>query len=247
MARRQWPGRSPLGQRITIEDPTDDPAWLTVVGVVRNAARYDWTAAPADEMYLPYLQQEHYLSGEHAALSYMTLVAHGPVAPDALIADVRREVAALDRDVPVTEAQTMERVVEAANAEPRFYLAVLAAFAAMALVLAGIGIYGVMSYAVSQRTREIGVRITLGASRHEVLGLVLRRGMAVALAGAGAGLVAALGLARLMESMLFGVEPLDPLTFVLVPLLLAVVAFGANAIPALRAARVDPVEALRRD
>jgi ABC-type antimicrobial peptide transport system permease subunit len=104
-----------------------------------------------------------------------------------------------------------------------------------------------MSYAVSQRTREIGVRITLGASRHEVLRLVLGRGMAVALAGAGVGLVAALGLVRLMASMLYGVEPLDAVTFVVVPLLLGVVAFGANAIPALRAARVDPVEALRRD
>jgi putative ABC transport system permease protein len=198
-------------------------------------------------MYLSFLQQEHYLSGRHAALSYLTLAARGSIAADALIAGVRRDVAALDRDVPVSETQTMERVVEAANAEPRFYLAVLAAFAAMALVLASIGIYGVMSYAVSQRTREIGVRITLGASRHEVLRLVLGRGMAVALAGAGVGLVAALGLVRLMASMLYGVEPLDAVTFVVVPLLLGVVAFGANAIPALRAARVDPVEALRRD
>ncbi|HKR22674.1 MAG TPA: FtsX-like permease family protein, partial [Pyrinomonadaceae bacterium] len=162
-------------------------------------------------------------------------------------AAVREEVRAIDKDVPVTEVQTMERVVGASVAQPRFSMLLVGLFAALALVLSAVGIYGVMAYSVSRRAHEIGVRMALGAGACQVLKLVLKDGMTLALAGIGVGLLGAFALTRLMASLLFGVSAKDPVTFVLVATFLAGVAFIACYIPARRATKVDPLTALRSE
>jgi putative ABC transport system permease protein len=154
-------------------------------------------------------------------------------------------VLGLDRDQPVSKVRTMDEVVEASVASPRFRTLLLGLFGLTALLLAGLGIYGVMSYSVSQRRREIGIRMALGAERPEVIKMVLRHGLALTLAGVGAGLAGALGLTHLLSSMLYEVRPTDPLTFVGVTVVLTACALLASYIPARRATRVDPIEALR--
>jgi putative ABC transport system permease protein len=165
--------------------------------------------------------------------------------PAALAPAMRATIHALDGSAPVSEVQTMERVVAEATGQSRFYLVLLGTFAAVALVLAGVGIYGVMSHAVSRRAREIGIRMALGAERSEVIRMVIWQGMFSALFGLALGLVAALGLTRLLANLLYSVKPADPGTFVIASVALALVALGASYIPARRAARVDPMVALR--
>ena len=245
LAERAWPGRDPIGQRISLDDATRQPHWLTVVGVVANAVRSDWTAGAAAEIYLPFLQSPHYRTSPSPAFAYQTLVIRTPGEPAATAAAVRRLIAQSDRDVPISEVQTLTDVVARANAEPRFYLFLLATFAGLAVTLAAVGIYGVMSYTVAQRTREIGIRMTLGADRRRILGLVVGRGAVVALAGAAVGVVAAIGLSGFMRTLLYGVTPTDPVTFAVVPVLLALVATLATLAPAVRAARIDPGTAVR--
>jgi putative ABC transport system permease protein len=150
-----------------------------------------------------------------------------------------------DRNLPISEVLTMDGVVADANAQPRFEMLLLAVFAGVALALAAVGIYGVMSYSVSRRTHEIGIRLSLGASQGEVLRLVVRQGMALALAGSAAGMAGALMLSRLMTNMLYGVRPTDPLIFAGVAMVLGGVALVATYIPARRATRIDPMVALR--
>jgi len=151
----------------------------------------------------------------------------------------------MDHGVPVSQVQTMEEVVAQSTAAPRFYLLLLSAFAVVAVVLAAVGIYGVMSYSVSRRTNEIGIRMALGAKPRDVGRLIVGQGMAVAVGGAVVGLVGALGLTRLMSSLLYGVGASDPATFLVVSLLLGAVALAASYIPARRATRIDPLTALR--
>jgi putative ABC transport system permease protein len=165
--------------------------------------------------------------------------------PAALVPAVKNAVWSFDRNLPISDVQTMDSVVRLVNQQPRFELLLLAAFAAIALLLAAVGIYGVMSYSVSRRTHEIGIRMSLGASRANVVGLVVTQGMKLALAGAAAGVLGALLLSRLMTKLLYGVRPTDPLTFVTVSLGLVAIAFAASYIPARRATRIDPVTALR--
>jgi len=165
--------------------------------------------------------------------------------PASLAPAIQSEVSALDKNVTVSQVQTMDQVVEDSTAQPRFYLLLLGTFAAVALVLAAVGIYGVMSYSVSRRTHEIGIRMALGAERRDVLRLVVGQGMILAVLGAGVGLIAALGLTRLMSSLLYGVQPDDPTTFLAVTLVLCLVALAANYIPARRATNIDPMVALR--
>ena len=167
--------------------------------------------------------------------------------PADLRAAAREQVRVLDANVPVSEVVTMTDVVAQSNSRPRFYLLLLVTFAAVAVVLAAVGIYGVMSYSVSRRTQEIGVRIALGAGRGEVVGMIVREGLAMAAAGSAVGLAGAFALTRLMARLLYGVGPTDAVTFVAVPVLLALVAIAASWLPARRAVRIDPIAALRNE
>jgi putative ABC transport system permease protein len=177
--------------------------------------------------------------------SYLTLVARTTGDPAALAPLVRDAVRALDKNIVLSEVQTMDQVVAEATAEPRFYVLLLGGFAAVALILAAVGIYGVMSYSVSRRTQEIGIRIALGAQTGDVVKMVVRQGSLLALVGVGVGLMVALALTRLMSGLLYGIQPSDPITFVAVALGLSAVAIVACYVPARRAARVDPMIALR--
>jgi putative ABC transport system permease protein len=247
MARRHWPGEEALGRRITLDNPENHPQWLTIIGVVKNAVRSVWTAPPEEEVFLPYMQSRDYTQAVSPHYEYMTLVARISHDPAALTASVKGAIWSLDGNVPVAEVQTMDEAVSASTAEPRFYLILLSSFAAVALVLAGIGIYGVMSYMVSRRTQEIGIRMTLGARPGEVLRMVIRQGMVLALIGAALGVISALLLSRLMSSLLYGVGSHDPTTFVVVTLVLMLVSLAANYVPARRATKIDPMLALRSD
>jgi predicted permease len=244
-ARHHWPGEDPIGKRITLDDLKNHPGWLTVVGVTKNAVRSEWTEPPDDEMYLPYLQTHEYLEKPEAHFSYLTLVVRSGRDPAALTPMVRSLASSFDKNVVVSDVQTMDQVVAQATSEPRFYVFLLAAFAAVALVLAAVGIYGVMSYAVSRRTQEIGIRMALGARQGDVVSLVVGQGALLAVIGVSAGLVSALAVTRLMAGLLYGVRPNDPVTFIAVALLLSIVAVVASYIPARRAAKIDPIVALR--
>jgi predicted permease len=245
LAGQCWPGENPIGKRFSLEDSLPSLRWLTVVGVVKNAKQKDWAATPDIEMYLPYLQNRDYLMDPHSHFSYLTLVVRTSGDPASLASAIASQVWALDRDVTVSQVQTMQQVVMDSTAQPRFNLLLLGAFAGVALTLAGVGIYGVMSYSVSRRTHEIGVRMALGAKRADVLKLVTRQGMMLALVGAATGLAGSFGLRRMMSSLLYGVHPDDPVTIIGVFILLAAVALIANYIPARRATKVDPMVALR--
>ena len=243
MAQRYWPGENAIGKRLTLDDPSSHPkpAWLTVVGIAKNAVRYDWAARPAEEFFLPYLQHSDAMG------HYITLVVRAKGDPAALAPVIENGVWQIDRNVTISEVQTMNAVVERANAEARFNMALLAVFATVATVLSAVGIFGVMSYAVTRRRREIGIRLALGARQTAILQLITREGMVLALCGTAAGIAGALALTRLMAKLLYGVPPVDPPTFIAVPLLLAGVALAACLIPAFRAARISPVTSLRQE
>ncbi len=247
LAHQFWPGENPIGKRLTLGDTLENPRWLTVAGVVKNAKQEDWAAPPYIEMYLPYLQSHDYLEDPHSHFAYLTLVVRTKGDPASLAPAIESKVWALDKNVTVSEVQTMDQVVTDSTAQPRFYLVLLGAFAAVALTLAAVGIYGVMSYSISRRTHEIGIRMALGAKESDVLKLVTGQGMILALIGAAAGLVGALLLTRLMSSLLYGVKPTDPLTFIVVSIVLIVVALLASYIPARRATKVDPMVVLRHE
>ena len=237
LARRDFPGEDPLGKRISIGATREGrPIWWEIVGVVADVRNLELSAEPSPEIYTSYLQDPF------AGMSY---VVRSSVEPEALVPAVREAVRAVDRAQPVADVSTMERLVTGAAAGPRFNSLLLGLFASMALVLAAAGIYGVMSYSVTQRTHEIGIRIALGAQGSDVLRFVVGQGMAMALAGVGLGLAASLALTRVMSSLLYGVSATDPLTFAAVALLLAAVALVASYVPARRATKVDPMVALR--
>src|SRR5580693_662955 len=245
-AREYWPGENPLGKHITFdEDQRASPTWLTVIGIVRDAKQGEWAEAPYPEVYLAALQNGGFLGERESHASYITLVVRTRGNPAALSGLIKNTVWSFDRDLAISEVLTMDDVVAEANAEPRFEMALLGVFAGVALILAAVGIYGVMSYSVERRTQEIGIRISLGASRTVKKKLVVRQGMVLALAGSAAGIVGALLLSRLMTKLLYGVQPTDPLTFTGVAVLLTSVALAANYLPARRATRVDPIVALR--
>jgi predicted permease len=231
MARRDWPNENPLGRRIKLSDGADyrSEQWLTVVGVVGDAKQNGLEAAVKPEMYLPSSQVTY---------NYFSipswLVVRTAVAPVNLAEAVRRVVFAVAPDLPVSELSTMETRLAEQTAQRRFAMTLLTAFAALSLLLAALGIYGVLSYFVAQQTPEIGVRLALGAQTSDVLRLVLQRGMTPVLTGVGLGLLAALALTRLMEQLLFGVRATDPLTFAVIVALLMVVALLACWIPARR-------------
>jgi putative ABC transport system permease protein len=247
MARNFWPGENPLGKRIALVDPLQAARWMTVVGEAKDSKQDNWVAAPYSEIFLPYLQAHDYLNDMLSRNSYLTLVVRANGNPAPLTSAVEGAAWALDKNVTISQVQTMEQAVEDSNAQPRFYVLLLGTFAAIALILAAVGIYGVMSYSVSRRTHEIGVRMALGAEKSHVLKLVTGQGMLLALAGTAVGLAGALPLTRLMASLLYAVRPSDPLTFIIVPVVLIGVALLASYIPARRAMKVDPMVALRHE
>jgi putative ABC transport system permease protein len=254
MAKRYWPGESAIGKRLTLDTPGANATWMTVIGVVKNAVRSDWAAPPGEEVYVPWLQEGNYLTGMGGHVAYMTLVVRAAcgrqnsscnAAP--LIPAIRNAVWSFDRNIPVAEVRTMDEIVAVANARPRFTLILLGTFAGIALILATVGVYGVMTYAVSRRTHEIGVRLALGAEPLAVVRMVVREGMTVALAGAAVGILGALVVTRSMSSLLYGVGTRDPATFVGVSLVLVGTALFATYLPARKASRADPVLALRAE
>ncbi|HEX3745231.1 MAG TPA: ABC transporter permease [Bryobacteraceae bacterium] len=242
-AREYWPGVDPIGQRITIENGIR----LTIVGIAADARQSDWASQPQPETYLAALQNRAFLGGGDSHSSYITVVVRAAGDPAALAPAVKQTVWGLDRNLPISQVTTMDHAVADATAEPRFLTLLLAVFASVALLLAAVGIYGVMSYAVARRTHEIGIRISLGATRGDVLRMVVRQGMAQALAGALAGAGGALLLGRLMAGMLYGVRPNDLVTFGVVGVVLGTAALLAICVPARRATRIEPTVALRQE
>ncbi|MFN7949055.1 MAG: ABC transporter permease [Blastocatellia bacterium] len=238
MARTYWPDQNPLGQRLKLGAPRAPGNWAAIVGVVRDIPHRGLDSAPKPDWYLPHAQSPG---------RTMTLFVRTAVDPVTLSPAIRREVQALDAAQPVTSIRTLSQVIDASVAPRRFQLLLLGVFAAVALLLSATGIYGVMSYLVAQRTREIGIRMALGAERNEVLKLMLRQGLTLALAGVTLGLVGSIAVTRVMQSLLYGISATDPATFVVVALLLIAVALAACWIPARRATRVDPVIALRSE
>jgi putative ABC transport system permease protein len=252
-AQRFWPGENPVGKRLQFLGGGQGtrPNWLTVIGVTANARLDDMVSAPYPEVYVAALQTPEFMgegSGDIGVhMTYLTVVIRSNQNPANLVPQVRRVVASFDRALPVSQVQTMDEAVRLATAQPRFEMWLLASFGALAMFLAAVGIYGVMNYAVSQRTREIGIRMSLGASRSEILQMVLSQGMRQAAAGILAGIAAATLLSRLMVQMLFGVQPTDPFTFIGVSAVLVLTALMAIAIPARKAVRIEPVTALRTE
>jgi predicted permease len=245
LARRFWPDEDAIGKRLTLDDPENDPTWLTVAGVVKNTVRSEWALPPEEEIFLPWLQTRDYLEDERAHHAYLTYVVRTQRDPVTLVPAIRDLVRTLDASIPVADVLTMDDAVIAANARPRFTLVLLGAFAAIAVLLAAVGIFGLISYMVSRRTQEIGIRLALGAQPVAVLREVVGRTLIVAAAGGAVGIAGALILTRLMATLLYGVGARDPLTFVAVPAVLGVVSLFACWVPAWRATRIDPLVALR--
>ncbi len=242
LAERYWPGADPVGKRIRnlANDSWIYPdRWLTVIGVVESVRHDALTAQPRATVYVHYLQRP-------ARLASGTVVMRANRSPAELVRSVRARLQAIDRDVPA-EFATLQHVIESSVATRRFTVLVLGGFAALALVLAALGIYGVISYAVQRRTREMGIRLALGAAPRSVVGLVLGESLAVVAIGSLIGLAGAAALTRAIRGLLYGVQPLDPVVLVVVAVLLAGVATLATYIPARRAGVVDPLVALRTE
>jgi putative ABC transport system permease protein len=241
--RRYWPERDPIGSRIRFGGNTPGP-WVTVVGVVANVRHNGVDTVVKEKFYVPHSQ---WYRASGTTSRSMTLVVRSAGDPAALTGLVREQLRRLDATVPAADVRTMDDVVAAALSGPRFTGALLGVFALLALVLAAVGLYGVLAYTVSRRTREFGVRIAMGAGRAQVLRLVIGSGVALTTAGIGVGVVLAAMLTGFMSNLLHDVAPLDPWTFSTVPAALLAVAIVASAFPAWRATRIDPVHALRAE
>jgi predicted permease len=246
LARQHWPGENAIGKRIGMGSSVQ-PRWMTVIGLVNDALAGNWSAPRGDEMYLPYLQTPAYLDGPESRATYLTIVLKASGDPASLATMAPSTVTSLDRGASVSNVTTMEAVVNRALARPRFELTLLGFFAGVALLLAAAGTYSVMAYAVSRRTQEIGLRLTLGAERGDVLRMILRQATIRIAIGATAGLIGAILLTRLMSRLLYAVQPGDPVTFAGATAFLIGVAFLASFVPAWRASRIDPIGALRQE
>jgi predicted permease len=235
-ARRYLPDVDPLGKRIRFDDAEDD--WITIVGVVADTRASGLAIDPRPTIYLSF---------HTFTLPFMSVLVKSDAGDAAVAAAVRAAYKEVDPEIPVGRIRTMNEVLASSVAEPRFRTYLLGAFAGTALLLAVIGVYGLVSYSVSQRTREIGIRVALGASSSQVIGPIVRHGMILALIGVGLGLVGAVFAGQVVASFLYGVQPTDPLTFTAVAVLLLAVAFVASYLPSRRALRVDPLTALRAE
>lgn len=236
LAHRSFSGQSPIGQRVAFGRPNEQRSWYTIVGVVGDVKQEGLAVETRPEVYEPFPQMGN---------NYMSFVIRTSADPATLISAVRAEIKAVDKDVPPYNISSMEEVLRMNTRKQQFTTLLLIVFAAVALLLASIGIYGVLSYAVSQRTSEMGIRMALGAERRDVLTLIIGQGFKLIILGLAAGLIGAFGLTRLMISLLFDVSSTDPATFAAVPVLLTLVALAACYIPARRATRVNPLIALR--
>ena len=236
-ARHFWPGENPIGKRLKPGGAASESPWREVVGVVKDVRQNDFVAEPKMQMYFSYEQV--------VSLQPNALVVRTKVDPLSLGTSVRNAVWSIDKDQPVSDIRSMEEIVSTSVARQRFSTLLLGVFAALALILAAVGIYGVMSYSVAQRTREIGIRMALGAQRRDVLTMTVMQGFKLVAIGVGIGLAAALVLTRVMASLLFGVSATDPITFIAISAVLISVAVLASLIPALRATKIDPMVALR--
>jgi putative ABC transport system permease protein len=238
MAKRYWPGQDPIGKRVSVSESDDGPDWAEVVGVVGHTRQDGLESEGRAQLYMPYRQ---------LMIPGLTLAVRTAGDPTQVAGAARAAVLEVDPDQPVDEVQTMEDVVDSALGPRRFAMVLLAIFAAVALVLAAVGIYGVMSFDVARRSQEIGVRMALGAQAGTVLRLVLRQGLVLAGIGVVLGVLGSLALTGLIRSQLYEMSAVDPVTFGLVVALLLGVAALASLVPARRATRVDPLNAMRAD
>jgi len=234
MARTYWPNEDPLGKRLNLSKAK--PSWTTIVGVIADARTESLAEASVPQLYLSVYQRP---------AKDLAIFLRGQVDPGAIPAQMREQIQSVNAELPVFGAETLDEVLSDSLSDRRFSMEMVASFAITALLLAGLGIYGVISYLVSERTRDIGIRIALGAHRGTILQMILRQGLELAIAGAAVGLVGALIVSHLMAGLLYGVSPNDPLTFVSLTIVLTAVALAACYIPARRAMRVDPIIALR--
>ena len=244
LARRYFSGRDPIGGRIRIGGSAPNRPWVTIVGLVADVRHNGITDVIKEKFYIPHTQWHRSVGNP---MRSMSLVVRTAVEPETLASAIRGEVRSIDPSLPIANVRTMEEIVGATMSSARFTGFLLMSFAVMALLLSAIGIYGVLSYLVSRRTREIGIRVAIGAGRSDVLRLILGSGLLLALGGLAVGLGAAFVATRSMRSLLHEVEPADPLTFATVAVVLTVVAVVASLVPAWRATRVDPVLALKAE
>jgi putative ABC transport system permease protein len=233
MARKFWPGEDAIGKRFTFFGQTET---REIVGVVRNATVIQVGEDPQPAIYLPLAQN---------FTPAATIQVRSTGDPANVMETVRKQIQSLEPNLPLTNITTMEQQLDQALFAPRMGAALLGLFGLLALILAGIGIYGVMAYSVAQRTQEIGIRLALGAARGEIIRMVIRQGMFLAISGLVIGIVASAALSRLVSSLLFGISATDPRVFGTVSVILAIVALLACYLPARRATRIDPIAALR--
>jgi predicted permease len=238
MARRFWPGEEALGKRFKLGPAQSPEPWLTVVGVVGSTRRQGLERQPIAGIFLPYPQNPQ---------RRMTLLIRTSVEPTKLAPDVRNEIRAIDKTVLIYHISTLESRLAQNAAQWRFQTWLLTLFSGLALLLAAVGIYGVINQSVALRTREIGTRLALGARPRDVLWLVVGQGMSSALCGIGIGLAAAFALTRVLAGLLYGVTPTDPTTFIVAPSILLLVAGFSCYLPARRATKIDPMIALRNE
>jgi predicted permease len=239
LADRYFRGEDPIGHRIKWGPPESDSYWMTVIGVVGDVKQFDLEKDVLPQTYESYLQYESF--------SELGIVLRGKSSAENLITALQTTVHALDAQLPITRVRTMEQVRSQSIAPRRFYLILVVLFAVSAIVLASVGLYGVVAYTVEQRTREIGIRMSLGAARYDVLKLLLGWVLSLVSLGIITGIVGSVAITRVLRGFLFGIKPTDPITFLAVPLLLATVALLASYIPARRATKVDPMIALRHE
>jgi len=241
LATRYWPNETPIGKRIQFGNMDTDKRLLNVVGVVGDVRDAQLDTNPLPTVYAFSLQRPQWWQ-----VSRLSIVVRSSTDLETLVPSLRNAVESLRSDVPLT-FRTLERVLSSSLDQRRFSLAMFGVFGLVALLISAIGIYGLVAYSVAQRTREIGIRMALGAQAGSVLGLVIRSGMALTVTGLAIGIVAALALTRLLSSMLFGITPTDPMTFATVAVALTIVSVIACWIPARKATRVDPLIALRQE